>query len=234
MGEFDGYSTLSFDCYGTLIDWERGIAAALRPWADRLGLAASDAELVAGHGRHETVVQREMPSARYPEVLAETMRRIGADLGGEVSDGDAARYGASVGEWPPFPDSAAALAALGSRFELAILSNVDRASFARSAAALGVAFDVVVTAEDVGSYKPDLANFRALLAAVGVPPDRLLHVAESLYHDHEPAQRLGLASVWINRRHSRQGPGTTAPPTGAAVPRWEYPSLAAFAEAALA
>ncbi len=237
MGEFDGFAALSFDCYGTLIDWERGIAAALRPWAARHGLPADDESLVAAHGRHETHVQQQMPAAPYPDVLAEVMRRIGVDLGAPVSDDEARAYGASVGEWPPFPDSGPALAALGERYRLAILSNVDRASFARSEAALGVEFDLVVTAEDVGAHKPDPANFRHLLAAldgIGVAPGLVLHVAESLYHDHEPAAALGLASVWIHRRHDRGGFGATREPGGSVEPRWRFPSMAAFSTAALA
>ncbi len=163
------------------------------------------------------------------------MRRIGADLGTKVTDDDAAAYGASVGEWPPFPDSAAALAALRERFRLAILSNVDRASFARSNTALGVPFDVVVTAEDAGSYKPDLANFRHLfarLSELGTARADLCHVAESLYHDHQPARRLGLESVWIHRRHGKEGFGAAPEPTGPVAPTWRFTSLAAFAEAA--
>ncbi len=237
MSDFAGVRMLSFDCYGTLIDWETGIVGALRPWAERAGLAVGDGELLAAHARHETAVQQEMPAAPYPEVLAETMRRIGADLGGDVAPADAAWYGASVGEWPAFPDAGPALRALQARFELAILSNVDRASFTRSSARLGVAFDVVVTAEDVGSYKPDPANFAHLFAAGaarGVPRQGLLHVAESLYHDHEPAARLGLPSVWIHRRAGREGTGATAPPTGDVQPSWEFPSMAEFAAAALA
>ncbi len=236
MGDFDGYDALSFDCYGTLIDWERGIASALRPWATRYRLAVDEEALVAAHGRHETHVQRAMPTTPYPAVLAETMRRIGAELGAAVSDEEARTYGASVGEWPPFPDSGPALAALSERYRLAILSNVDRASFARSAAALGVEFDFVVTAEDAGAYKPDPAGFRHLLAeldGLGIAPDRVLHVAESLYHDHAPAVALGLASVWIHRRHDRGGFGATHEPADAVEPRWRFPSLAAFAEAAL-
>ncbi len=196
----------------------------------------ADAELIAAHGRHETHVQQAMPGTAYPGILAETLRRIGAELGAPVTDGDAAAYGASVGEWPPFADSGPALCALGERYRLAILSNVDRASFARSNAALGVEFDLVVTAEDVGSYKPDLANFRHLLAALvrtGADPAGLLHVAQSLYHDHEPAARLGIPSAWIDRHHHRPGHGATAPPTGHVSPAWRYESMAAFAAAAL-
>lgn len=237
MNDFARFTALSFDCYGTLIDWERGIADALRPWAERAGLEIDDDQLVAAHGRNEALVQQDGPRLPYPEILAATLRRIGAELGMPVSDDDAARYGASVGEWPAFPDSAGALAALAERFKLIILSNVDRTSFARSIVKLGVAFDLIVTAEDVGSYKPDLRNFEHLFASLGrIAVDRsgLLHVAESLYHDHEPAQRLGLPSVWIHRRLGKKGFGATAQPTTTLVPRWEYASLADFAGAALA
>ncbi len=232
MMAFSGYDALSFDCYGTLIDWETGIAAALRPWADRSGLSLDDDDLVAAHARHETVVQQETPTTPYPAILAETARRIGRDYGHALTEEETGAYSASVGEWPAFSDSALALAELKQRYKLIILSNVDRASFARSAERLGVEFDLVVTAEDVGSYKPDLANFAYLferVAEIGVRRERLLHVAESLYHDHEPAHRVGLESVWIHRRHHRGGWGATAAPSGVVEPRWRFTSLEEFA-----
>lgn len=235
MTDFERFAALSFDCYGTLIDWETGIAAALRPWAQRAGIDADDGALVSAHGRHETVVQSEMPTTPYPAVLAETMRRIGSDLGAPVTDDEAAAYGRSVGDWPAFADSPAALARLAERFKLIIASNVDRASFARSNERLGVQFDLVVTAEDVGAYKPNHAHFEAVLGALGelgVADDGLCHVAESLYHDHEPAAALGLPSVWIHRRHHRDGFGATATPTGGVEPAWRFTSLGEFAVAA--
>lgn len=228
------YDTLSFDCYGTLIDWETGIATALRPWAEAHELALTDAELVAAHARHETLVQQDHPSALYPDVLGETLRRVGHDLDVSVTDADADAYGASVGEWPAFPDSAAALGRLAERFQLVILSNVDRASFARSNEKLGVEFDLIVTAQDVGSYKPNLANFEALferLPSIGTDRARLLHVAESLYHDHEPANRLALPSVWINRDHAHGG--ASAAPKGSYQPDCQFLTMAAFADAVL-
>ena len=236
MGEFDGYGTLSFDCYGTLIDWEKGIAAALRPWAGRRGLELADDELVAVFGAVETVVEGEHPADPYPEILAEVMRRIGDRLGAPVADDEAAAFGASVGDWPAFPDTAEALARLAERYRLVILSNVDRGSFAASNRRLGVTFDWVVTAEDVGAYKPDRAMFDALLAAVeadGSQRGRLLHVAESLYHDHLPAAEAGIDSVWIHRRFDRGGFGATHPPDGEVRPRWRFTSIAEFARAAL-
>lgn len=233
MHDFDAYDTLSFDCYGTLIDWEAGIAAALRPWASRSSLELTDEELIAAHARHETLVQQAAPTASYPEILGDTLRRIGDELGAPVSDDDAAAFGASVGDWPAFEDSAEALQRLKERYKLVILSNIDRASLAASRQRLQVDFDLVVTAEEVGSYKPDLRNFDfmfARLSAIGSERSKLLHVAESLYHDHEPSKKLGLPSVWIRRRHGKQGLGATAEPSRPVRPRWRYDSLAAFAE----
>jgi 2-haloalkanoic acid dehalogenase type II len=152
-----------------------------------------------------------------------------------VSGVEAAAFGGSVGDWPAFPDTADALRRLATRFSMLVLSNVDRASFARSNRQMGVTFDRVVTAEDVGSYKPAPANFVALLAAVddlGLRPDQLLHVAESLYHDHAPAHDAGLQSVWIHRRHAAEGFGATPAPASDVDPRWRFTSMATFADAA--
>lgn len=237
MREFEDYWALSFDCYGTLIDWETGIASALRPWADRSGLGLDDDALVAAFGAIETLVEGEHPGDPYPEILAEVARRIGAEHGAEVSAADADAFGASVGDWPAFPDATDALTRLSARYRLIILSNVDRRSFAASNRRLGVRFDRILTAEDIGSYKPDPANFAALLDAVhadGIDPSRLLHVAESLYHDHEPASAAGIDSVWIHRRFDRDGHGATHPPLSDVTPRWQFTSMAAFAETALA
>src|SRR5512143_3747281 len=150
MGDFDRFEAMSFDCYGTLIDWETGIANALRPWAARNGLGIDDETLLAAFGRHETHVEDESPSAMYPRVLGETLRRVGKELGGEVTDDDAAAFGNSVKGWPAFADSSAALQRLATRFKLIILSNIERRSFAASSTKLGVRFDAVITAEDVG------------------------------------------------------------------------------------
>jgi 2-haloalkanoic acid dehalogenase type II len=232
VSDFDRFAALSFDCYGTLIDWEAGIAEALRPWAAPHGI--DDEALLEAHAAHETVIETEHPTMRYPDVLAETLRRIALQLGVDASAERRTDFGASVPDWPAFPDSTAALHALHERFRLVILSNVDRASFAASAQRLGVEFDLVITAEDVGSYKPDAANFEALLNGVGrigIERGELLHVAQSLYHDHVPAKAIGLPTVWIDRRHDR--PGTGATPTAAPVtPDWRFSSMAAFAEAA--
>ncbi len=234
----DGYAALSFDCYGTLIDWETGIFEALRPWLTRTSAGRSDREaVVAAFGRHETLVETEHPTWLYPDVLAETMQRIGRDLRAPVTDVEAHAFGRSVGTWPAFADSPAALAALGQRFKLIILSNVDRVSFRQSNDRLGTEFDLVITAEDVGAYKPDPRNFEMLeaeLATLGLERHQLLHVAESLHHDHIPAKSLGLATAWIHRRHDKEGFGATAQPQQTVRPDARFTSMADFARAATA
>jgi 2-haloacid dehalogenase len=234
--DLGGIQALSFDCYGTLIDWESGILAALTPWAERTALDLDREALLAEFGSKETLVESQQPALPYPLVLAETVRRMAANLTVDVTDQECAAFGASVPDWPAFPDSAGALSRLKERFKLIILSNVDRASFAKSSEKLGVDFDLVITAEDVGSYKPDQRNFDRLFAAIGsigVSRSSLVHVAESLYHDHGPAQANNLPSVWIHRRHEKTGSGATHPPVGVHEPVWRFPSMAAFADAAL-
>ncbi len=226
------YAALSFDCYGTLIDWETGILGFLRPWAERSGLTADDEALLAAFSRHERHQQETHPAKRYPELLADVLRGIAADLGTAASDADARAFGDSVGDWPAFDDSTDALAWLGRHYRLIILSNVDRASFARSNERLGVEFDAIITAEDVGSYKPTLANFRRALAAaerLTGRDDGLLHVGESLHHDIAPAQALGLPVVWIDR--ARGGPRASGPLEEIAPPEREFASMEEFAAA---
>jgi len=233
--ELTDFEALSFDCYGTLIDWETGLLAVLAPWARARGLTLTGEELLTAYAQVEAAVEAEHPAEAYPEVLARGMRLLGENLGAEVTDEDAARLARSVPDWPAFPDSHDALAALGRRFKLIILSNVDRASFAGSNARLGVEFAGIITAQDVGSYKPSPRNFEALVteaARLGVRPGGLLHVAQSQFHDHVPARRAGLPTVWIHRRHARGGWGATPQPPAPVTPDWEFPSMAAFAAAA--
>ncbi len=228
------FDALSFDCYGTLIDWEAGIAAVLEPWARRRGIDIGVEELLGRYASAEEHQERETPAALYPEILAAAMHDVGLALGAAVSRADGERLATSVGDWPAFPDSPSALAALATQYRLVILSNVDRRSFAGSNARLGVRFDAIVTAEDVGSYKPSARNFEVLLATVrglGVPDGGLLHVAQSLFHDHVPAKRLGLPTVWIDRRGAGNGWGATPPPGAVVSPDWTFPSMAAFVTA---
>lgn len=231
LNDFDA---LSFDCYGTLIDWETGIATVLRRWADAHGLGIADQELLSLYASHEATAEAEHPSDRYPRILARSMRELGATVGVAVSDNEASSLATSVPDWPAFPDSADALGRLGRHYKLIILSNVDRQSFAGSNKRLGVTFTSIITAEDVGSYKPSTRNFEALeteITRLGVAKEDLLHVAQSLFHDHVPAKHAGLHTVWINRRHDAPGWGATPAPQAAVTPDWTFTTMAAFADA---
>jgi 2-haloalkanoic acid dehalogenase type II len=232
--KFADFEALSFDCYGTLIDWESGIAAVLEPWAIRCGLDLDREQLLAAYAATEAKAELEHPGELYRDILARSFRLLGDDVGAPVSDEDAGALAVSVSDWPAFADSHDALLALGERFKLIILSNVDRVSFAGSQARLKVDFARVITAEEVGSYKPSPRNFDALRTEVGrlgVDRGGLLHVAQSLFHDHVPAQRAGLRTVWINRRHDREGWGATPAPDSEVTPEWKFSSMAAFARA---
>ena len=243
MPRLTDFTTLSFDCYGTLIDWESGILAELRPWAARHGIATDDEALLERFGAIEAACERETPGKLYPALLADVLARLAAHWQTSLAAGEAAAFGASVGRWPAFPDSAAALAYLKRHYKLVILSNVDRAPFARSREKLGVDFERVITAEDVGSYKPDPRNFAAMLAdikaALGADKSQVLHTAQSVFHDIVPAKALGLATLWVNRRKGRGGWGATPAPQGGADARPDFEvgsmaELAALHEKALA
>ena len=225
------FKVLSFDCYGTLIDWETGIWTALRPLAAKAGGKAREAALVR-FGHHESAQEKATPSLKYSELLVRVHARLAAEWDVAADPAADQKFGASVGDWPAFPDSVEALAYLKQHFKLVILSNVDRASFAGSNRRLGVVFDAICTAEDIGSYKPDPANFRYLLARLGElghTPGDLLHVAQSLYHDHAPANAAGLKSAWIDRRAAEPGWGAT--PKAAAHYDFRFTSLGELAEA---
>ena len=231
---FADFEALSFDCYGTLIDWEAGIAAVLHRWADAHRFTLSDEELLAAYSVHETEAEVAAPTDLYPQILARSMRSLGTALGIPVSDAEARAFATSVPDWPAFPDSADALVRLDRRYKLIILSNVDRTSFAGSNRRLSTTFTSILTAQDIGSYKPSPRNFEALLveaARLGIPAGKLLHVAQSLFHDHVPAKAAGLPSVWINRRHGKPGSGATPEPRAEVTPDWTFPSMAAFADA---
>lgn len=223
------FAVLSFDCYGTLIDWESGIWAALEPLRARTGAAISRDAALAAFARHESAQEAETPGLVYSELLALVHRRLAAEWNAASESAADRAFGASVGAWPAFADSAPALAYLGRFYRLVILSNVDRASFARSNLRLGASFTGIYTAEDIGSYKPDPRNFRYLLdrlAEAGHRLEEILHVAQSLYHDHLPASRCGLKSAWIDRRHGSVGWGATPSPEGDAHYDFRFASLA--------
>lgn len=217
------FKVLTFDCYGTLIDWESGIIAGLKPLTDRLDREVSRDEILASHARHESRQQSLTPGMRYADILATVYRRLADEWGASVDRDECVGYGKSIENWPAFPDSAAALWYLKRHFRLVILSNVDNASFARSNEKLGVEFDAVYTAEDIGSYKPSTRNFEYMLrnlAPAGFGKTDVLHVAESMFHDHAPANRLGINNCWIYRRRGKEGFGATAEPE--TMPRYDF------------
>lgn len=228
------FKVLTFDCYGTLIDWESGMIAALAPLTARLQLALTRNKILEAHSRIEAMQQLATPTKPYDELLAVVYKRLAEHWGQSVSWQECLTYGRSIADWPAFPDSGDALRYLKQHFALVILSNVDNESFAHSNARLGVAFDAIYTAADIGSYKPAKRNFEYMLADLGergVKRSDILHVAESLFHDHVPANSLGLASCWIHRRHGDEGFGATRPPGTVPKTDFRFESMAALAAA---
>jgi 2-haloacid dehalogenase len=228
---FDQFDVLTFDCYGTLIDWEAGILAGLHRVLEARGLAVDDEDLLQRYARHEAAIESGA-YLRYREVLARALRGVCAEVGVEPTAEEAVAFGGSVGDWPAFPDSPAALARLAQRFRLAVITNCDDDLFAASNRRLGVTFDWVITAQQVGGYKPDPRGFEVAFGRMDVPRERILHVAQSLFHDHVPAQELGMTTAWIDRRHDRPGGGATPP--ASAVPDLVAPDMATFADLATA
>lgn len=204
MLDFAQFEWLSFDCYGTLIDWESGILGYLQPLLEKKCRFATDEEVLAIYSELEPRHQSG-PYHSYREVLAAVVRDFGREFRFPVTPAEAVGLADSIANWEPFDDTVAGLRQLQSRYKLAILSNIDDDLFAFSARQLEVHFDSVLTAQQLRSYKPSLANFRALLRQLAVDRSRLLHVAESLYHDVAPAKSLGIATVWVNRRQGRTG-----------------------------
>lgn len=228
------FSTLTFDCYGTLIDWESGMVKALEPLTSRATRPLSRDDILAAHARHESSQQATTPAKRYSDLLAVVYKRLAEEWGVPVSWAECRTYGSSVGNWPAFPDSAEALKYLKQHYKLVILSNVDNESFALSNAKLGVEFDAVYTAEDIGSYKPSLRNFEYMLdklTTLSVEKVDILHTAESLFHDHGPANQMGLVSCWIHRRHALGGFGATMEPGAMPKIDFKFTSLGELAEA---
>jgi 2-haloacid dehalogenase len=229
--DYGAFDALTFDCYGTLIDWETGILAALRSVVP--DLARVEGETLLDEYANAEAALEAGPYRRYRGIAGEAMSTVARAHGAEPTPDDVARLGGSVADWPAFADSHEALVRLKTGFRLGVLTNCDDDLFASSNTRLGVAFDWIVTAQQVGSYKPDERNFAALvtrLGADGVTQPRILHVAQSLFHDHAPAQRLGFRSVWIDRRHDRSGAGATPP--AEARPDATFASMAEFAAAA--
>ena len=229
MLDLSRFEWLSFDCYGTLIDWESGIVGYLRPLLQSKSCHLTDAEILTLYSELEPR-QQSGDYRSYRQVLAGVVRDFARELHFDVTAAEADGLAQSIWTWQPFADTVPGLHRLHTRHKLAIISNIDDDLFAGSARHLQLSFDAVITAQQVRSYKPALNHFNALLRRIAVPPERLLHVAESLYHDVVPAQSLGIAAVWVNRR---QGKAAAASKLVAAQPDLEITGLGQLADLAL-
>jgi 2-haloacid dehalogenase len=224
--DFGRFEAITFDCYGTLIDWEAGLTAAFRPVFVGRGMAFDADAVLVRFAVHEATAEAG-PYRRYRDVLAAALRGVSTDFGIEPTADEIENFSGSVGDWPAFDDTAPALARLADCYRLGIITNCDDDLFAASLPKLGASFAWVITAQQVGAYKPDERNFETAFARIGLPRERILHVAQSLFHDHASAQRLGMTSVWIDRRGDRAGSGATPPSD--ATPDATFPDMASFA-----
>ncbi len=227
------FKVLTFDTYGTLIDWETGIHTALAPLLSRAPLSRDAA--LEQYAAVESAQQAATPAMIYSELLRPVYETLAGQWGVDASPGEAEAFGNSVKDWPAFADAPAALAALKQHFKMVTLTNCDRESYKASNQRLEIEWDAIYTAQDVGSYKPDHRNFDYLLdhlrADFGFEKGDILHTAQSLFHDHVPATAYGLATAWIDRRKDRDGYGATAPPSGDYRIDFHFDSMAALAAA---
>ena len=228
--DFSRFTTISFDCYGTLIDWESGILPVLRTLLGNHGQSLPDAALLELYGEFEAEAESG-PYQSYRDVLQAVVRAFANRLHFEASSAEIRSLGESVRAWPPFPDTVRALRELQKRYKLAVISNIDGDLFAETRKHLGVEFDGVITAERARSYKPSINNFQIALGTLALSPDRLLHAAQSIYHDIVPARSLGIATVWVNRKSARPGVGAVRASLG--KPDLEVPDLASLAAATM-
>ncbi len=237
MKKLHDFRVLTFDCYGTLIDWEKGIWEAFGPLLRSNALEFDRQTTLQTFAETERHVQLAQPRTLYPGILEEVHVGVASKLNLKTTPALNEAFGRSVERWPAFLDSASSLERLQRRFRLVILSNVDRKSFAAANAKLGVEFDAIYTAEDVGSYKPSPANFeflrKRIRADLAVEPDAVLHTAQSIFHDLVPADQAGLATAWIDRQGLADGGawGATAPVPDFPEPDFRFTSLAAMADA---
>lgn len=224
MLDFSEYEWISFDCYGTLVDWETGISDAVAGVFARHGVRRTKAEILAMFSDTEPKVQSSGEFLEYRRALRDVMEIMAWEVSIRLPGAEADSLPDSLPHWPVFPDAAAALARMRQRYKLAIISNVDDDLFAGTEEALGVEFDAVVTSQQAGSYKPDLRNFHLAQERLVTEKDKWLHVGESLFHDIGPANEMGIASVWVNRADRGGGSRRTD-----AVPSLEVPDLAELA-----
>ncbi len=226
MIKFDEHKALTFDCYGTLIDWESGMLAALKPLLANHSINLDDEQILKLFAEFESE-QEKGEYTKYWDILRAVVRRFGERFDFEPSLSEQDSLPDSIRYWQPFPDTVKALKSLKKRFKLAIISNIDDALFASTAQQLGIEFDQVITAEQVRSYKPSLNNFKLAIERLGLPPEEILHVAGSIYHDIVPAGSLGLTTIWVNRRADKQGSG--AAPLASGQADLEVPDLQTLA-----
>jgi 2-haloacid dehalogenase len=226
--DFSRFTTISFDCYGTLIDWESGILPVVRAVLASHGQSLPDAALLELYGEFEAQAERG-PYQSYRDVLQAVVRAFANRLHFEASSGEIRSLAESVPAWPPFPDTVQALRELRKHYKLVVISNIDDDLFAETRKHLGVEVDGVITAQQAKSYKPSINNFQIALRMLALSPDRLLHAAQSIYHDVVPARSLGIATVWVNRKSAR--PGIGAVRVSAGRPDLEVPDLASLAAA---
>ena len=227
MLDLTAFEVMTFDCYGTLIDWETGIWNALQPVITDHHIDIAPERALELYGELETEAERGQYH-EYRTVLRMVLKGFGERFGFVPDEAEAQRFSESVRDWPAFSDSSRALQALKKKYKLAILSNIDDALFTFSAQRFGVQFDWIITAQQAKSYKPSLNNFHLGIERIGLPRSKILHVAQSLYHDIVPAKALGLSTVWVNRRHDKKGFGAT--PSAQAQPDLEVPDLQTLAE----
>jgi 2-haloacid dehalogenase len=222
MIDFQQFEVISFDCYGTLIDWESGILTALKTILSNHDINIGDQQILELFAQSESL-QEAGEYLKYRELLKKIVQDFGEKLGFEPSEEELNSLAESIQYWEPFPDTVRALNALKKRYKLTIISNIDDDLFAYTANKLEVEFDWIITAEQVKSYKPSLQNFEFAIQQIGIAPDKLLHVAQSVYHDIVPAKTIGVTAVWVNRRQGKEGFGATAPASG--NPDLEVPDL---------
>ena len=221
---FDSIRLITFDCYGTLIDWENGMLAALRPLFSHDGRKVADTQILELYGEIEAELESG-PYLPYREILSRTAQEIGRRLKIEISVEEARGFASSLTRWKPFMDTVAALQSLAKRFRLGIISNVDDDLFAETRKKLApVEFDFVVTAQQMQSYKPCFRNFEEAICRSGLSKDQIVHAGQSLYHDIAPANALGIRNVWVNRPSIR--PGASATRAGTATSTYQVRSLA--------
>ena len=233
MLDFNQFEVIGFDCYGTLIDWESGILPALKQLLSNREIDFSDDGTLELFAEYESELEKEGNEyITYREILQQVVQKFGARFNFQPTETESATeincLVDTLKNWQPFPDTVAALSALKQRYKLAVISNIDDDLFAGTAKHLKVDFDWLITAQQVRSYKPSTRHFEIALETMGIAPEKLLHVAQSIYHDIVPAASLGISTVWVNRRHDKTGSGATLAASG--KPDLEVPDLKTLVE----